>query len=80
MKIFPDKIKPQNRNKFIEYKFNRELCKLRQSIVEYLYTEEENKIKKENYKLGGFDLKEVNTNSLYNCKHIDIKLVQKIQD
>lgn len=67
MKTFPDKLKPQNRIHFKEYRFNRELCKLRQKIVDYMYSEEK----------GGFDLKSsVDDNNQYSYSHIDDKLIE----
>ena len=68
MKSFPEKLKPQNKIYFKEYKFNRELCKLRQKIVDYIYSEEK----------GGFDLKSNTDNNQYSYSHIDDKLIEAI--
>ena len=71
MKQFPDKLKPQNKSHFAEYNFNRNLCKLRQRIVDYMYSEEK----------GGFDLKSsTDDNGQYTYAHIDDKLIQAICD
>lgn len=71
MKSFPDKLRPQNRSKFSEYLFNRELCKLRQKVVDFLYSQEK----------GGFDLKSTNdSNGQYNYSHIDDKLIEAIRN
>lgn len=69
MKTLPDKLIPENKQKFDEYRFNRELCKLRQKIVDYMYSGD----------TRGFDLKTLHENdSLYTYSHIDIKLVKQI--
>jgi hypothetical protein len=69
MKTFPDKLRPCNKYKFVEYKFNRELCKLRQKIVDYMYSEDN----------GGFDLKSSTENGLFSYNHIDEKLIETIR-
>lgn len=69
MKAFPDKLVPQNRRYFPEYKFNRDLCMLRQKIVEYLYSEEK----------GGFDLRSSNSNGQYSYSHIDDRLIEEVR-
>lgn len=38
MKSFPDKLRPENRDKFPSYLLNRRLCKLRQLIIDYMYS------------------------------------------
>jgi len=70
MKTFPDKLRPENREKFVtEYKFNRDLCKLRQLIVDYMYSGD-NK---------GFDLKSsVDSNGQYDYSTISRELVDRI--
>jgi len=65
MKTFPDKLTPANKNRFKEYKFNRELCKLRQKIVDYMYSGD----------TKGFDLKQTQENGMYNYSTIDNELV-----
>lgn len=76
MKQFPDKLCPKNKHLFNEYKFNRDLCKLRQRITEYLYLEygTNNTGKK-----GGFDLKSVtDEKGQYSYEHIDDVLIDTI--
>lgn len=71
MKSFPDKLKPQNKSSFGEYKFNRDLCKLRQRIVDYLYSGDKT----------GFDLKlSQGDNNQYNYSHIDTRLVEVVTE
>lgn len=38
MKGFPSRLIPTNRDKFPQYRFNRELCKLRAKVVDYMYS------------------------------------------
>ncbi len=71
MKEFPTKLVINNIDKFKEYKFNRECCKLRQNIIDYIYTFETNK------KQGGFDLKNNNEGYISN-KIIDINIIKRI--
>lgn len=70
MKGFPDKLRPENREHFIiEYRFNRELCKLRQRIVDYMYSGD-NK---------GFDLKSsTDDNGRYEYSTINRNLVDAV--
>jgi hypothetical protein len=66
MKEFPRKLIPLNRDKFNDYKFNRDLCKLRQKIVEYMYSGDR----------GGLDLKSsTNKNTMYDYNLTDERLV-----
>lgn len=70
MKSFPDKLRPENREQFAtEYRFNRDLCKLRQRIVDYMYSKD-NK---------GFDLKSTtDSNGQYDYATIDKDLVTSV--
>lgn len=69
MKGLPSKMVPHNKSYFTEYKFNRELCKLRQRVVDYMYSEEK----------GGFDLKSTqDENGQYVYGHIDDKLINAV--
>lgn len=70
MKTFPIKLRPENRERFVaEYRFNRELCKLRQRIVDYLYSGD-NK---------GFDLKSsTDSNGQYEYSTINRDLVDAV--
>lgn len=70
MKTFPDKLRPENRDRFVtEYRFNRELCKMRQRIVDYLYSGD-NK---------GFDLKSsTDSNGLYEYSTINPEVVDAV--
>ena len=70
MKSFPDKLRPQNRSLFNDYLFNRELCKLRQKVVDFLYSQEK----------GGFDLRSNSSDGQYNYSHIDDKLISSIRN
>ena len=71
MKEFPKKLIPGNREKFTEYKFNRELCKLRQKVVEYLYSGDK----------GGLDLKSSKDgNGLYDYSNIDERLIATVRN
>lgn len=70
MKSFPDKLRPENRELFsTEYRFSRDLCKLRQRIVDYLYSGD-NK---------GFDLKStVDSDGQYQYTTIQKDLVDVV--
>ena len=70
MKSFPSKLIPENRHLFdTEYKFNRELCKLREKIIDYMYSGDHK----------GFDLKSsTDSNGQYEYKTIDSKLVSSV--
>lgn len=69
MKTFPDKLRPENRSKFASYKFNRDLCKLRARVYEYVVSGD----------TKGFDLREDSENkSMYSSEHIDDELVNTI--
>jgi len=65
MNAFPDKLRPENKNRFKDYQFNRKLCKLRQRIVDYMYSGD----------TKGFDLKQTQDNGVYNYTSIDQSLV-----
>lgn len=67
MKTFPSKLIPSNKHLFPKYKFNREVCKLRQKVVDYLYSGEK----------GGLDLK-VSSDSNYNFKNINKEVVNQV--
>lgn len=70
MKSLPDKLIPRNKKLFSSYRFNRELCKLRQQVVDYMYSEEK----------GGFDLKSSrDSQGQYSYSSIDEKLVEAIR-
>lgn len=69
MKSFPDKLRPENRKQFKEFEFNRELCKLRAKVYEYIISMD----------MKGFDLKESQTsNREYSYSSIDKSLVDGI--
>lgn len=72
MKSFPTKLVPQNKNKFSDYRFNRELCYLRKKIVEYMYSGDEK----------GFDLTTpIHNNTTDNdYKTINSLLIEKIRN
>lgn len=70
MKSFPTKLVPQNKNKFSEYRFNRELCYLRRKIVEYMYSGDEK----------GFDLTTPLHNRMNNEYTINPLLIEKIRN
>jgi len=38
MKDFPQKLKPENLSNFLKYKTNRDICKLKQKIYEFMLT------------------------------------------
>lgn len=70
MKSFPDKLRPENRENFMtEYRFNRDLSKLRQRIVDYMYSGD-NK---------GFDLKSsTDSNGQYEYSTINNDLINAV--
>lgn len=71
MKSFPDKLRPENRDKFsTEYKFSRDLCKLRQRIVDYMYSGD----------TKGFDLKySTDSNGQYDYSTISKNLIDNVR-
>lgn len=69
MKEFSDKLRPENRKQFSEFRNNRELCKLRQRIVDYLYSENTN----------GFDLKTNHGSEQYDYTTTNKNLIDIIQ-
>ena len=69
MKSFPDKLCPENRKSFPDFKKTRELCKLRQRIVDYMYSKDSDK---------GFDLKTNNNYEQYDYTTTDKTLIEII--
>lgn len=73
MKSFPAKLRPENREKFSEYKFNREICKLRQYIVDYMYSGDTNglDLKSSTDSNGQYEYSTINKNVIdYVCKEL----------
>ncbi len=72
MKSFPDKLRPENREHFLEYKFNRDLCKFRAIVYEYIISEVVSQP-------GGLDLKtKQDMHGEYTYGHVEESIVDTI--
>ena len=86
MKTFPAKMIPDNIEKFGQFCENRQLCYLRENILNYIYEKLPAELIQvaltgiERRELKGFDLTVNSTGDEYNLKTINMNLVNKIRD